>query len=451
MRYLNRLLPGSFQVSEETGFVVVTVAFLLVPPLGFGALAVDISSLIVVKNELQNAADAGALAATRVLYLNNGQQVNPGPNAVGVNAATANSAQNVAVELTGGDVQRGHWSWSTRTFTPNPSLAAVSLFNVTTADLDANLDFINAVRVRVRREAVPARVFLSRVMGFSDFPMQAEAVAYIGFSGTILPGEADQPIAICVQSLLNPDGSYSCSTGRMINSGGGNTNNTGGWTNFTQGPCATASTPTVRPYVGCSGSPSPEVNLGEYMGSTGGQIQNVWDNFLDCWKAISDTDADGYPDTVYNMTLPVIDCPGNNVGNCSETVCVVNVNLLWMIRIASDPGCSSSIPPKEMIPFNWAPIEMTGTASFPDWECPWAITGGLGPEALSEAQFRACWANFVDYFNLVNYEGVSINTFSDSDLNKSMFFSPDCDAHIPTGGTGGRNFGVLAKIPVLVK
>jgi hypothetical protein len=32
-----------------------------------------------------------------------------------------------------------------------------------------------------------------------------------------------------------------------------------------------------------------------------------------------------------------------------------------------------------------------------------------------------------------------------------MYFKPNCDPHIPMGGTGGENFGILAKIPVLVK
>ena len=84
MNHLRRLLVGSIHVSDQRGFVAVTVALLLVGLLSFGALALDISSLFVVRNELQNAADAGALAAARVLYLGNGKQVDTGANAVGV-------------------------------------------------------------------------------------------------------------------------------------------------------------------------------------------------------------------------------------------------------------------------------------------------------------------------------------------------------------------------------
>jgi hypothetical protein len=34
---------------------------------------------------------------------------------------------------------------------------------------------------------------------------------------------------------------------------------------------------------------------------------------------------------------------------------------------------------------------------------------------------------------------------------KSIYFLPDCTPHELTGVSGGYNFGILAKIPVLVK
>ena len=83
MNHLRRLLMGSIHVSDQRGVVVITVAVLLVSLLSFGALALDISSLFVVRNELQNAADAGALAATRFLYSADGTTINAGANAVG--------------------------------------------------------------------------------------------------------------------------------------------------------------------------------------------------------------------------------------------------------------------------------------------------------------------------------------------------------------------------------
>lgn len=429
-------------VSSQRGVIAVTLALVLTALVAMAAIAVDVGSLFVVRNELQNAADAGALAATRVLYTSDGQTINTGANAIGVAAAQENNAQNVQVELIGdpanntGDVQRGHWRWTDRSFTPNASTSVVSLANVATSVLDDDMDFINAVRVRVRRQSTPASSYFARVLGFDSFQMQAEAVAYIGFAGTLLPGEADQPIAICQQSLLNGEGNYSCNTGRMINSGGGETHNTGGWANFTQEPCETASTPTVRPYAGCDPAPSPEISLGVDMGTSGGEIQNVFDDVYDCWRASHDSDGDGRPDTVMNMSLVVIDCPSNNVGNCSEPVGGVNVNVVWMIR-QTDPNN------------DWVPLAMSG-AGVTDWACPSSITLDMDPEDMTDEQFLECWQDFTTHFGLVNYLGTSIGSLALSELNKTMFFLPDCQVHVPAGGTGGRNFGVLAKIPVLV-
>ncbi len=123
-----------------------------------------------------------------------------------------------------------------------------------TEELDADPNFINAVKVTARREATPVASFFARIFGFNSFELSKEAVAYLGFAGSLGPGEADQPIAICSQSLLNENDEYTCIAGRMINSGSGTTHNSGAWTNFSQ-PCETASVPTVRPLVCGSGNP----------------------------------------------------------------------------------------------------------------------------------------------------------------------------------------------------
>ena len=51
----------------KRGVVAVYVAIILVVLIGFVALAVDVGYMMVVRNQLQNAADASALAATRQL------------------------------------------------------------------------------------------------------------------------------------------------------------------------------------------------------------------------------------------------------------------------------------------------------------------------------------------------------------------------------------------------
>lgn len=408
-------------LTDQQGVTIILVALLLTVLLAFAALAIDIGHLYIVRNELQNAADAGALSGAQFLYDEETAMVNVEANQQAYDVATQNRSEQTAVEVNDhlsndGDVQRGHWSFSTRTFTPNASTAMVDLWNRTTESLDQDTNFINAVRVVARREANPATSFFARLLGFQNFVLSAEAVAYIGFAGTLQPQDVDQPIAICKQSILGwgENGSYTCQFGRMINSGSDSaTHQTGGWTNFSQ-PCQTASNNTVRPLVCADGNPDPLL-LGQGMGTTGGELQNSFDKFIDCWKAGRDTDGDGWPDQPWSLTLPVIDCPDNNTGTCSQIEGAVSINVIWVTRTDKNQ-------------FNEAPRKMG------DWTCTPGSTG------------QQCWQQFRDYFNLRDVSTNEPLTYED----KTIYFMPDCTPHDPMGTTGGQNFGILAKIPVLV-
>ena len=101
------------------------------------AISIDGSHIIVARNELQNAADAGALAGAAKLYNNNGQSINTNANQIGFDATVANLSEQSPVEVnwTGGnagDVQRGHWSFGLGSlphgFTPNDSTATRSWY-----------------------------------------------------------------------------------------------------------------------------------------------------------------------------------------------------------------------------------------------------------------------------------------------------------------------------------
>ena len=50
-------------VNNQKGISAIIIAVCLVMLIGFIALSIDVSHLVVARNELQNAADAGALAA----------------------------------------------------------------------------------------------------------------------------------------------------------------------------------------------------------------------------------------------------------------------------------------------------------------------------------------------------------------------------------------------------
>ena len=431
------------RLKDQNGVTVILVAILMFVFLGIAALAVDLSNLYVVRNELQNAADAGALAGARFLYNDDGTAVNPGANGIAYAAATANKALSitgaVAVDVNWtegtntGDVQRGHWSFGLgdlpRGFYPNNSPVAVDLANVSTEELDADVNFINAVRVVARRQdtpkGTPAASFFARIFGREYFTLSADAVAYIGFAGSLRPEDVDQPIAICKQSITSSDGEeYTCSTGRMIDSGSGTTHNSGAWTNFSQ-PCDTASASSVRPLICGDGNPDT-ISFGDGMGTVGGMQDNVYSDLRDCW--LSTSGSSGPPTKAWRLALPVVDCPANNPGPCSEVLGTVTLDVLWIKQSSTDPQWKD------------IPLQME----------TWTCTQGVSIDSLTAAQRQQCWQEFASTFHLKTADGTSVGDLTPSELQKTIFFLPNCEPHEPRGVSGGENFGVLARIPVLV-
>jgi Flp pilus assembly protein TadG len=402
-------------IKNRRGTVAIIIATSTVAFVGLAALAIDLGHLFVVRNELQNAADAGALAGARFLYDNNGTAVNATANSVAYNAAIANRSETAPVEVrwsggNDGDIQRGHWCFATRTFTPNGSLLPVNLWDTSTEELDANPNFINAIRVRTRREDKPAASFLAGIFGIKNFVLSTDAIAYIGFAGTLAPLEVDQPIAICSQSILF-DGKYSCTVGRMINSGKlVAAHETAGWTDYNQvNPCHGGTNASdVRSLVCGEGNPEPII-LRSPVATNGGEIASAFKKFSDCWASKTGKTKP------WKLTLLVIDCPDNNVGPCERVAGVVTLDIVWITGVGEDPK------------YDEAPVQM-GKWSSPD------------PDG------KVRWTSFVKNFGLKNLD----NTPAPYE-KKSIYFLPDCNPHIPTGRSGGKNFGVLAKIPVLVK
>lgn len=400
---------------------VVIVALLFLVFIGFTAVAIDVGHLFIVRNELQNAADAGCLAGGRFLYSDDGMAVNENSNQIAYQAAMANKSDQTPVDVhwTGGntgDVERGHWSFATRTFTPTDLTQPVNLWDVPAEELDANPAFVNALRVKTRREDTTSASFFARIFGYESFSLSREAIAYIGFAGTLAPGEADQPIAICKESLL-VNGQYTCSTGRMI------TNHevvagqeSGGWTDFNQdSPCSTGvNAEAVRSLICAGGNPNPII-AHEPIATYGGYIQYAHGMLRDCWEALTGKTQP------WTVTLPVIECPGNNVESCATVVGAVTVNIVWVTNWEDDPTYSD------------APWQMedprTGTTWFSN-----------NPDG------QARWNSFVQDFNLKKLDGSPVPY-----QRRGVYFLPDCQAHPPRGRTGGENFGILAKIPVLVK
>lgn len=411
--------------ANQAGAVLVYVVLIMIIFLAFTALAVDIAHLYVVKNELQNAADAGALAGARRLFNLDGS-INVLANDYAYDAAVANMSEGVAVDVNytrgtgsnGGDIQRGHWSFGTRTFTANSAgTQKENWWRIPTSSLDSDPGFINAVKVTTRRETPQATSFFARVLGFMGFTVSAEAVAYIGFAGSILPEELDQPIAICKQSVTDANGNdIDCNIGRMSNSGSNAaTHNTSAWTNYTL-DCTTANKTNVVPLVCREPGSNPwTIPFGASIGSTGGEIDPISSAVRSCFNPKNRTDP-------WDLVLPVIDCPNNNPGNCSQVLGAIKLSVVWV----SDRDADTD---KEFEKEDFPPARMG------DWVCPSSCAGSR----------VCCWQNFVSYFNLKNVDGAPAVY-----AKRSIYFRPSCSRAEPRGISGGKNFGILAKIPVLV-
>jgi hypothetical protein len=467
---------------NERGISAIIVGvFILFVGIGIAAFAIDFGYRHVAQNELQNAADAGALAGARALYYGDGTKVNDdgvdptgqwtlSANQIAHDAAVANNSAGTAVEVynylpnSGADdedVQRGHWSFGIGTlprgfYCTNGNLSYEDNYSDTTpailgghseVELDGNIHNINAVKVITRRQSTPVSTFFGKIFGRQSFTLRAESVAYVGFAGTLEPEKVDQPIAICARSLFNDannngkldqDETMTCNIGRMADSGNGIEKfNTAGWTDFNQegNPChGGTNNKLVRSLVCAEGNPKT-ITFGKNMATNGGTISDVMKNYIiPCWEAETDKNKP------WSMVLPVINCQDPNVGTCEEAIGAVTINVIWIID-QQDNKCGKELP-EEM-----SGVPMGGGNYFPDWTRARAVAELGGTPTDCEI-----WEHFADNFQLKNLvaENGDLIFGTAPYARHSMYFAPNCDIHQSGGTTGGVNFGVRADIPVIV-
>jgi Flp pilus assembly protein TadG len=158
-------------VDDQSGAMAVTVALVLVALLAVAALAIDFGHMAWVQNELQKAADAGALAGAQAL----GSSANPDWSQ-GQSTATYVVQQNSAdaQPLSDCQVQYGYWSLLTRT---------LQIFTITPQSTD-----LPAIQVVVTKGADksgaihnggPLQMLFAPIFGVHSFSLNAGAVAML--------------------------------------------------------------------------------------------------------------------------------------------------------------------------------------------------------------------------------------------------------------------------------
>jgi hypothetical protein len=167
-------IPGSMR-RDESGQVIVLIAFAAVFLIGMVALAVDISHGLVVRHELQNAADASALAGAGNLF--------PGPNwdlAEGVAQSSITWNKSDGESLLTCTAASGYWDLTQTTpglqgryITPTPQDVPAVMVTVSKTD---------------GQNGGPVKTWFARIFGIDNMAVQAQAVAVISGPGYALPG-----------------------------------------------------------------------------------------------------------------------------------------------------------------------------------------------------------------------------------------------------------------------
>jgi Flp pilus assembly protein TadG len=184
---------------KERGAITPILAACLAVGLGLLAMTVDLGQLFVAKNELQNIADAAALAGAKKLV----QAKDPSTSVAAVYCSEAiAAAQAVAADnkslgttltIADADVTVGQWNLSTGSFTKT--------------GCSANPVEVTAIQVTVKRDGEinpSVASFFGGLLGTPSVNSQATAVAYLGVAGTAASGTLGLPFAVS----SNPSGAF---------------------------------------------------------------------------------------------------------------------------------------------------------------------------------------------------------------------------------------------------
>ncbi|WP_230947940.1 pilus assembly protein TadG-related protein [Burkholderia territorii] len=178
---------------SQKGAVAITVAFMMSILLGFAALAIDVGYLFVVRNELQNAADAAALAGAPCIYprAQCGNTKTAAPDwataqAQAVSGVSLNKSSNKTLTGYTSDVSYGYWDVTGSVKGLQTTMPASPAVGKPAVQVVVN-------RSGAKNGGVPS--FLARIWGFQSVPESAVAVAVISDPGNVGSG-AIFPVAL---------------------------------------------------------------------------------------------------------------------------------------------------------------------------------------------------------------------------------------------------------------
>ncbi|MDF0675600.1 MAG: pilus assembly protein TadG-related protein [Nitrospira sp.] len=271
-------------LGNEQGAVAAMTAIFLVVLLAVAAAAIDIGHALVAKNELQNTADAAALAGTRalgVIYegMTPAQQqiyvLTSGDRAVVTNAvqatAVANSAAGVPIAINAADIAIGTWNPATRIHT-------------------ATVNQPKAVRVWARRDSSAngaISTFLASVVGLTSVSVGAVATADMTAVGQTAPGQLDVPFGISTYYFTQ----FGCGDAIKFYPNDGTPQACSAWHTFDQSPANANTLRNIIDGLRTGSYQSPGTAPGDTLNFINGQVNSAFPNLIQLYNAKKDANG----------------------------------------------------------------------------------------------------------------------------------------------------------------
>ena len=283
-------------ISNDQGAIAAITAIFLLVLLAFAAAVIDVGHALVARNELQNVADAGALAGTRALgriyegmtpAVQQTYTLTSGDRATIVAAvqatAVANQVAGVPIAINAADIAVGTWSTATRTHT-------------------ATVNQPKAVQVLARRDGSangPISTFLANVVGLSSTNVRAVATAAMTAVGQTGPGQLDVPFAISTFYFTQ----FGCGNAIQFYPNNGTPQACAAWQTFTQSPSNANTLRSIIDGLRTGTFQAPATVPGDTLYATNGNVASAFPNLIQLYNAKKDANGN------WDVFVPVYDSP----------------------------------------------------------------------------------------------------------------------------------------------
>ena len=283
------------KIKERRGAVVIIVALIMVVLLGFAALAVDTGYFFATKNELQNIADATALAAAGKLgnqYLHELPYNENAIKAAAVDIGAKNQAGGTAgIEIRNNDVEIGRWK--------DPDLNPNGFAPISNGTYLSETTLMpDAVRVTARRDGLansPVSTFFGGIFGVNAVNVSADATAALGAPLEMKPGI---PVGISKYWFDEsnwPEGEF-CNQDIKFHPTGG-LEGCAGWHTYDSSPANASKLRGILDGLKDGSYEIPETIAGKTKYAfTGGTVASAFSNLQELYESKKGNCEDGDPD-----------------------------------------------------------------------------------------------------------------------------------------------------------